>query len=42
LRLSNDNELMALFALGSNAKVVLGRLFFFGTHFSLIMLILYL
>ena len=40
LRLSNDNELMALFALGSNAKVVLTRLFFIATLFSLILLIL--
>ncbi len=40
LRLSNDNELMALFALGSNAKVLLYRLFFIGSLFSLILLIL--
>jgi len=40
LRLSNDNELMALFALGSSAKVILTRLFFIATLFSLILLIL--
>jgi len=40
LRLSNDNELMALFALGASAKVVLRRLFFIATLFSLILLIL--
>jgi len=40
LRLSSDNELMALFALGSNAKVILYRFFFIGTLFSLILLIL--
>ena len=40
LRLSNDNELMALFALGSNAKVILYRFFFIASLFSLILLIL--
>jgi len=40
LRLSNDNELMALFALGSNAKVILYRFFFIATLFSVISLIL--
>jgi lipopolysaccharide export system permease protein len=40
LRLSNDNELMALFALGSNAKIILYRFFFIGTLFSVILLIL--
>ncbi|CAA6806377.1 MAG: Predicted permease YjgP/YjgQ family [uncultured Sulfurovum sp.] len=40
LRLSNDNELMALFALGSNAKVLLYRFFFIGLLFSIILLIL--
>jgi lipopolysaccharide export system permease protein len=40
VRLSNDNELMALFALGASSKVVLSRLFFIATLFSLILLIL--
>ncbi len=40
LRLSNDNELMALFALGSNAQTLLLRLFFIATLFSLILLLL--
>lgn len=40
LRLSTDNELMALFALGSNAKVLLYRLFFIASLFSVILLIL--
>ncbi|CAA6816212.1 MAG: Predicted permease YjgP/YjgQ family [uncultured Sulfurovum sp.] len=40
LRLSNDNELMALFALGSNAKIILYRFFIIGTLFSIILLIL--
>jgi len=40
LRLSNENELMALFALGSNAKEVLFRFFFIAVLFTLILLIL--
>ncbi len=40
LRLSTDNELMALFALGSNAKILLYRLFFIASLFSVILLIL--
>jgi lipopolysaccharide export system permease protein len=40
LRLSNDNELMALFALGSNAKIILYRFFLIGILFSIILLIL--
>jgi len=40
LRLSNDNELMALFALGTNAKFILYRLYFIATLFSMILLIL--
>ena len=40
LRLSNDNELMALFALGSNAKIILYRFYFIATLFTLILLIL--
>lgn len=40
LRLSNDNELMALFALGSNAKVILYHFYFIAALFSLILLIL--
>ena len=40
LRLSNDNELMALFALGSNAKILLYRFFFIASLFSIILLIL--
>ena len=40
LRLSNDNELMALFSLGTNAKSVLYRLYFIAFLFSLILLIL--
>jgi len=40
LHLSHDNELMALFALGSNAKVLLYRFFFIATLFSLILLVL--
>jgi lipopolysaccharide export system permease protein len=40
LRLSNENELMALFALGSNAKNVLYRFFIIGSLFSLVLLIL--
>ena len=40
LRLSNDNELMALFALGTNAKFILYRLYFIATLFSIILLIL--
>ena len=40
LRLSNDNELMALFALGSNAKIILYRFYFIGSLFTVILLIL--
>lgn len=40
LRLSNDNELMALFALGSNAKIILYRFYFIASLFSLVLLIL--
>ena len=40
LRLSNDNELMALFALGSNANAVMRRLFFIASLFTLILLML--
>ncbi len=40
LRLSNDNELMALFALGSNAKIILYRFYFIASLFSIILLIL--
>lgn len=40
LRLSNDNELMAMFALGSNAKKILYHFFFIATLFSIILLIL--
>jgi lipopolysaccharide export system permease protein len=40
LRLSNENELMALFALGSNAKNILYRFFIIGTLFTLVLLIL--
>jgi len=40
LRLSSDNELMALFALGSNAKIILYRFYFIAALFSLVLLIL--
>lgn len=40
LRLSHDNELMALFSLGSNAQNLLYRFFLIGTLFSLILLML--
>ncbi|CAA6803074.1 MAG: Predicted permease YjgP/YjgQ family [uncultured Sulfurovum sp.] len=40
LRLSNDNELMALFSLGSNAKTILYRYFLIGGLFSIVLLIL--
>ncbi len=40
LRLSKDNELIALFALGSNAKVLLYRFFFIASLFSIILLVL--
>ncbi|CAA6826823.1 MAG: Predicted permease YjgP/YjgQ family [uncultured Sulfurovum sp.] len=40
LRLSSDNELMALFALGSNAKTILYRFSFIALLFSIILLIL--
>ena len=40
LRLSNENELMALFALGASAKFVLYRFFVIATLFSIILLIL--
>ena len=40
LRLSNDNELMAIFALGSNANSIMKRLFLIASLFTLIMLML--
>ena len=40
LRLSNDNELMALFALGTPSKSIMYRLFFISSLFSIILLIL--
>jgi lipopolysaccharide export system permease protein len=40
LRLSNDNELMALFALGTNSKRVLNRFFIIAFLFTIILLIL--
>ena len=40
LRLSNDNELMALFALGSNANSIMKRFFLIASLFTLIMLML--
>jgi len=40
LRLSNDNELMALFALGTKTKLLMYRFFFISTLFSIILLIL--
>ena len=40
LRLSNDNELMALFALGTPAKSIMYRFFFISSLFSIILLIL--
>jgi len=40
LRLSNDNELMALFALGTKASSLLNKLFFLATLFTLLLLIL--
>ena len=40
LRLSNDNELMALFALGTKAKSIMYRFFFISFLFSTILLIL--
>jgi len=40
LRLSNDNELIALFSLGSNANSVIKRLFLLSSLFTLILLIL--
>jgi len=40
LRLSNDNELMALFALGAKAKSIMYRFFFISILFSIILLIL--
>jgi len=40
LRLSNENELMALFALGSQAKSIMYRFFFISFLFSIMLLIL--
>jgi lipopolysaccharide export system permease protein len=40
LRLSNDNELMALFALGKNSQSIMYRFFFISALFSIILLIL--
>lgn len=40
LRLSNENELMALFALGSNAKSILYQFFLIASLFTLVLLIL--
>jgi len=40
LRLSNENELMALFALGTKSKSIIYRLFFISLLFSMILLIL--
>lgn len=40
LRLSNDNELMVLFALGRNSKSIMYRFFFISLLFSIILLIL--
>ncbi|HHD81666.1 MAG TPA: YjgP/YjgQ family permease [Campylobacterales bacterium] len=40
LRLSNENELMALFALGTNAKNLLLRFFLIASLFSVVLLIL--
>lgn len=40
LRLSNDNELMALFALGTKAKSIMYRFFFISFLFSIMLLIL--
>jgi lipopolysaccharide export system permease protein len=40
LRLSNDNELMALFALGKKSQSIMYRFFFISTLFSIILLIL--
>ena len=40
LRLSNENELMALFALGTKARSIMYRLFFISVLFSIILLIL--
>jgi lipopolysaccharide export system permease protein len=40
LRLSNENELMALFALGSKAQSIMHRFFFISILFSLILLII--
>jgi lipopolysaccharide export system permease protein len=40
LRLSNDNELMALFSLGTNANGIMKRLFLISFLFTIIMLML--
>ena len=40
LRLSNDNELMALFALGKKSPSIMYRFFFISSLFSIILLIL--
>jgi len=40
LRLSNENELMALFALGTNAKNLLTRFYLIATLFTVVLLIL--
>jgi len=40
LRLSHENELIALFSLGDNANAILKRLLFVATLFSLILLLL--
>ena len=40
LRLSNDNELMALFALGKNSKSIMNRFLFIAFLFSTVLLIL--
>lgn len=40
LRLSNENELMALFALGTPSKSILHRLTFIGSLFSILLLII--
>lgn len=40
LRLSNDNELIALFSLGLNAKAILHHYFLIGGLFSIVLLIL--
>jgi len=40
LRLSNDNELMALFALGSNANLIMKRFFLIASLFTILLLML--